>query len=178
MMPQQQQQPQPQQQQQQRAPWYRSGSGSFGNRAIQGTAGAVGGALIGSMLAHETGRRMGRGAMIGAAAGAVGGFLGGHHVNRWVNQNPSQYNTMMSVTNKIAASAEKTVLAHYGLAKLSSGPESNVHKDAGTYRFNRAAESADIDDAKQYVFKAHDRKPQVTGDESGQGITFREGVSG
>ena len=74
--------------------------------------------------------------------------------------------------------AEKTVLAHYGLHKVASGPESNVHKDVGTYRFNRAAESADIDDAKQYVFKAHDRRPQVTGDESGQGITFQEGVSG
>lgn len=74
--------------------------------------------------------------------------------------------------------AEQAVLAHYGLHKVASGPESNVHKDVGTYRFNRAAESADIDDAKQYVFKAHDRRPQVTGDESGQGITFQEGVSG
>lgn len=65
-----------------------------------------------------------------------------------------------------------------GAPKIASGPESNVHKDVGTYRFNRAAESADIDDAQQYVFKAHDRRPQITGDESGQGITFQEGVSG
>lgn len=62
--------------------------------------------------------------------------------------------------------------------KTSSGPESNVHRDVGAYRFNRAAESNDIDDSRQYVFKAHDRRPQVTGDESGQGITFQEGVSG
>ncbi len=85
---------------------------------------------------------------------------------------------LMRRLQPVEQDAEKTVLAHYGLHKLASGPESNVHKDVGTYRFNRAAESNDIDDSKQYVFKAHDRRPQVTGDESGQGITFQEGVSG
>lgn len=62
--------------------------------------------------------------------------------------------------------------------KTASDPDVNVTEDVGTYRFNRAAELADIADAEQYVFRAHDRKPQSTGDESGQGVTFQEGVSG
>lgn len=167
--------------------WYHSGSSSVGNRAVQGTLGAAGGALAGTMLAHGLGRNTGRGALLGAAAGAVGGFLGGHRVNRWVNQNPGQYNAMLNFTDKISAhlasedlktAAAKTVLAHYGLHKLATAPDSNVHQDVGTYRFNRTAESADIDDSKQYVFKAHDRKPQVTGNESAHAVPFLEGVSG
>lgn len=78
----------------------------------------------------------------------------------------------------LKTAAAKTVLAHYGLHKLATAPDSNVHQDVGTYRFNRTAESADIDDSKQYVFKAHDRKPQVTGNESAHAVPFLEGVSG
>lgn len=78
----------------------------------------------------------------------------------------------------IRHSAHKTVLAHYGLHKAAIDPQSNVHKDVGTYRFNNAAQEADIEDSKQYVFKAHDRKPAMTGDESSHGAFFNEGVSG
>jgi hypothetical protein len=62
--------------------------------------------------------------------------------------------------------------------KSAAHPETNAHAPAGAYRFNRTAESADIDDARQYVFKAHDRKPHVTGNESSHAVPFLEGVSG
>jgi hypothetical protein len=83
----------------------------------------------------------------------------------------------MSDLSQITKKARQYVFDFYGI-KTADGPEENVHRDAGTFRFNRAAQEADIEDAQQYVFKAHDRKPAATGDESSHGTTFSEGVSG
>lgn len=109
-----------------------------------------------------------------AAALAKGIRLARQGISHLVSDTPRGAND----TDALKTAAAKTVLAHYGLHKLATAPDSNVHQDVGAYRFNRTAESADIDDSKQYVFKAHDRKPQVTGNESAHAVPFLEGVSG
>lgn len=60
----------------------------------------------------------------------------------------------------------------------SAEPQTNVHKDVGTYRFNHAANENEIEYDKQQVFKRVDRKPSHTGQESSHGTFYDEGVAG
>lgn len=66
-------------------------SGSLGNRALQGAAGALGGAIIGDTVARFAGLSPGNSRLVGGTIGAVGSAILGPRLSRWGNQRNQKF---------------------------------------------------------------------------------------